>query len=364
MYSSRIILISLLFFGFVNNFRFQFLRIPSILIWVFLPTIYIFFSKKHQYINKSLVRNYLIPYFILTIILFFPIIYNINDFELELNGASVEKITAFLTPFASTTFILLASISDSESNHHNKSISIGVNLILLFFIFEAFYRYFVAPDLFLNYFDRHSAKTIGLLSTTNVNGQVLTLLFVSVLIVPFKRKILILIIISILLITSMARSAIVALLIGLLLFLISRSNFILKSIFVGLGVIIFSYLFIDLGLSKDGSLLSKIEFISATKHIIKQSELSQLVFGYGMSYESITNTLGVQGWSPHLPILKAFLYYGIFGLFYHIGTMYILYRFNKKILIPIISFFILSLAGAPLFFPGLLSTLIILNKNE
>lgn len=364
MSASRIILILLLFFGFVNNFRFQFLRIPCILIWVLVPTIYIFFTKKYHYINKKLVYSYIIPYFVLTIILLFPIIYNINDFKLEFSGASVEKITAFLTPFACTSFILLSSISKSESNYHNKSISIGVILILMFFIFEALYRYFVAPDLFLNYFNRHPAKTIGLLSTTNVNGQVLTLLFISILIVPFKRKILILTIIFILLITSMARSAMAALLIGLLLFLISKSNFIIKSIFIVLGVFIFSYLLFDVGLSKDGSLLSKIEFISATKSIVEESGLSQLIFGYGMSYKSIINTLGVQGWSPHLPILKAFLYYGVFGFIYYIGTMYLLYRFNKKILLPLISFSILSLAGAPLFFPGLLSTLIILNKNE
>lgn len=361
MYASRVILIILIVLGLVNNFRFQFLRIPSILIWALIPTFYIFISKNYRNINKSLLINYVVPYFLLTIILFFPILYNINDFELEFSGSSVEKITAFLTPFSCVTFVMLSGVS---VNKFNKSIDIGVWLIIGFFLFEALYRYSVAPELFLNYFKRHPAKTIGLLSTTNVNGQVLTLLFVSLLVIPFKKKFLALSIILILLITSMARSAIVSLLIVWFIYLISKSNFIFKVILTTIAFFISVYLLFDIGLSTDGSLLSKIEFISATKTIIENSDLTQLVFGYGMSYQSITNTLGVQGWSPHLPVLKAFLYYGIFGVIYYLGTIYLLYRFNNKILLPMIAYLILSLAGAPLFFPGLLSILIIISKNE
>jgi hypothetical protein len=364
MYASRIILIILIVLGLVNNFRFQFLRIPSILIWALIPAFYIFISKNYRNINKSLLINYVVPYFLLTIILFFPILYNINGFELELSGSSVEKITAFLTPFSCVTFVMLSGVSVNKFKNFNRSIDIGVWLIIGFFLFEALYRYSVAPELFLNYFKRHPAKTIGLLSTTNVNGQVLTLLFVSLLVIPFKKKFLALSIILILLITSMARSAIVSLLIVWLMFLIYKSNFIFKVILTTVAFFISGYLLFDIGMATDGSLLSKIEFISATKTIIDNSDLIQLVFGYGMSYQSITNTLGVQGWSPHLPILKAFLYYGIFGVIYYIGTIFLLYRFNNKILLPMIAYLILSLAGAPLFFPGLLSILIIISKNE
>ena len=172
MYVSRIILIILIVLGLVNNFRFQFLRIPSILIWALIPTIYIFVSN-NKYINRSLLINYLVTYFLLTIILFIPILYNINDFEIELSGSSVEKITAFLTPFSCVTFVILSGVPVNKFKNFNRSIDIGIWLIIGLFLFEALYRYSVAPELFLNYFNRHPAKTIGLLSTTNVNGHML-----------------------------------------------------------------------------------------------------------------------------------------------------------------------------------------------
>jgi hypothetical protein len=171
-------------------------------------------------------------------------------------------------------------------------------------------------------------------------------------------------IILILLITSMARAAIVSLIIVWIIYLISRSNYLFKAIFIVSGVFLLSFVFYDFGLINDGSFLSKIEFISATRLIIENSSLTQLFFGFGMSYESITSVLGVQGWSPHIPFLKAFLYYGFFGLVYYIGTIYLIYKFNNKILLPMTAYLILSLAGAPIFFPGLLSNLIIISKNE
>jgi hypothetical protein len=110
----------------------------------------------------------------------------------------------------------------------------------------------------------------------------------------------------------------------------------------------------------DGSLLSKILFLESVYNILTSASWSEWLFGFGASYEVIVARVDVDGLSPHIPFLKAILYFGLIGLLLYLIThIYVIYK-DKDMTIPVIVFFILSLAGSPIFWPTLSVGLIVL----
>lgn len=351
MNKREIVYLILVVLGLCFNFQNSSIRIVLMLFWASLPFLIIIGSSSMKIEKRTL--NYFYQLFFITCCLFFPFFYNSSSFELELSGASVEKLTPFIG-FMTLPYFFIISNSANYPTIHSRNLSIW--LVVLFFLFEATYRYLKGPELFMNYFDRHAAKTIGLLATTNVNGQSLSVLFSCVLVINIKHKVKLLIVIFLLLLSAMARAAIIAVILTTGLYLLANSKAIYRIIALSFSFVITTFFILDpLNLSSDGSLLSKLEFITSTIAILKDADLAEIVFGFGLNYESITNTLGVKGWSPHLPILKGFLYYGIFGITYFVLSNLLIYRLNTKIFFPLLTYLILSFAGAPLFWPGLFS---------
>lgn len=363
----ELIYILIVIFGLCYNFQSTAIRLAIISLWMAMPLILLMYNQDNK-IGKKALKHYGLL-ILTTLFLFIPILYNLGSFELELSGPTVEKLSPFIGIFTLPYFYL---VSKSPRTINQKIIEYSVWTIIIFFFFEAIYRYIADPGLFLNYSNRHPAKTLGLLATTNVNGQSLSVLFSCLLVINMKHKHIILFTIFLLLISAMARSAIIAVIISTILYILSNT----KNIFIRYSSIttisISLYLIIDsLNLLQDGSFLSKIEFINSTILLIENASINQLIFGFGQNYELITKTLGVQAglgaqaWSPHIPILKGLLYFGFIGIFYYVTHIYLIYKLNKKIYFPLITFLILSFSGAPLFWPGLFSmSLITLNSSK
>lgn len=362
MNKTNIVYLILVVVGLCYNFQNSSIRLVLMLSWAVIPFFTILSSSSTKIEKRTL--NYYYQLFFLTCCLFFSFFYNSSSFELELSGASVEKLTPFIG-FMTLPYFFIISNSANYQTSHLRDLSIW--LVILFFLFEASYRYIRGPELFMNYFNRHSAKTIGLLSTTNVNGQSLSVLFSCILVINIKHKVKLLTVIFLLLLSTMARAAIIAVILTTIIYLLVNSKAIYRIIALGFSLVITMFFILDpLNLLTDGSFLSKLEFITSTTTILNNADLAEVIFGFGLNYESITNTLGVKGWSPHLPILKGFLYYGIFGVIYFILSNLLIYRLNTKIFFPLSTYLILSFAGAPLFWPGLfsISLITLITKDD
>lgn len=337
--------------GLLANFRFTALRIIAILFWIAIPIILLF--RKQRIDNNNYLQFTLLTFF--TVLLTFPFLLNSNSLSLNLTGPAVELFTPFLAPFG------ILYMGQKKTNFDSHKV---IKLIVVLLVLEAAYRFIVAPDLFLNYFNRQQAKTIGWFSTTNVNGQILaSLFFVIWQEKDFKNRKLFLITVILLLITAMARAATVSVMITFLMIYLfnNRVNFWLLI----LGFLVITFFVIDpLNLGQDGSFLSKIEFITTTIEIIKSSSFTQIIFGYGLNFDSITSILGVNGWSPHIPFLKAYMYFGLIGLmFYVFHISQLVFLGSRNFLAPLLTYLILGMAGAPIFWPGLIS-LNILTRLE
>jgi len=161
---------------------------------------------------------------------------------------------------------------------------------------------------------------------------------------------------SVTLISSMARAAIIAQAFTYMLISFFRSSYIFKLL------IVFSLLFFvvvliyinPLGILNDGSALSKIAFFSSAIRVGSQADHINLFFGFGASFSEIVKVVGVNGWSPHVPLLKAFFYYGLSGLVLYVMFILSILKLYKGMAFIVIVFFVCGLAGAPIYFPTLI----------
>ena len=152
----------------------------------------------------------------------------------------------------------------------------------------------------------------------------------------------------------MARAAIVAYVFVLLLYAIFRSNFFVKLFFITISVFLFIMLAIynPQNILNDGSLLSKIDFLNQTLVLAANADMTELMFGYGASFNSVATVLNVNGWSPHLPFLKAFFYFGIWGFILYIFSLIVpLYVIGSQFMWPLLVNQIAALAGGPMYSP-------------
>tara|TARA_B100000989_G_C19504372_1_gene455803 strand:- start:560 stop:1687 length:1128 start_codon:yes stop_codon:yes gene_type:complete len=289
----------------------------------------------------------------------FSLLLKPSSLNFSIEGSKVEAYTVFLFP------VFFGILSNYLKIEVNKVLTLAVWSIIFLLILDVTFRYMAEPNCFMNYQCRYYAKTVGLISTTNVTGACVVVLILSLLDKNFKFKKIALSILTFVLITTIARAAILAFLavLGVRFFLKSK-NFFLKVIITAfpLSILIFSITYFNL--LYDGSFLTKIDFFINTQAIMLNADMFNLLFGFGSSFESIIDILGFQVWSPHIPFLKTFLYYGLIGLFLSLIPLFYMLFLERKFFYPFLAYFIISLAGAPIVFPALIGSFLILSSNS
>lgn len=353
-----LVLFVLIFFGLALNFRSTNLRIIAISFWILFPFIKFFSNNTLKMLSGSYIRYLMV--LTITLLLFLPVMFNYNTLRISLNGAQVELLTPFLAFFTWPYFLF----SKRELSYNSKYVEAIIWTVILFFLFESFYRVLSNFSLGLSYENRFFFKINGFMTTTNVIGQSFAILLASVLVTNYRRRKLMIFFCVLILFLSFSRTAIIASIFIFFLHLyitkIRPLGKIIIITFLLYGTIIgFEYF----SILSDGSFLSKIEFLKRSKNLLLESDIFEVLFGFGLDYDLIVTKFGIEGFSPHLPLIKAFMYYGIFGiLFYSYLALILVYR-NKIMVLPVISFILISMAGAPIFSPALFASYLITRCN-
>ena len=340
------------------NSTHTFVRLFCVLYFTAYPFFLLFLVKK-LFVYK---RQFLLFFFSFLWFFYFIIwfVINIKNISFDLSGPNVEMFTPIL--FMVNVFAL-PIINNLRSDFIKSSVFYFINFYVLFLLIECFLRYILEPVCFLNYSCRFEAKTVGYFSTTNALATSLIVVLTSLIISKANhlRKLFFYLI----LFTSMARAAIISQVLNHLYYIIINSSRKLKYFLLLLILFsISSLMYLDpLGLMSDGSLLSKLDFINSAYNRVYNSSLEQLTFGYGSNFQSIVAVVGVNDWSPHLPFLKAFFYFGFIGLFLYFFSFISILYLEKKIWVVCLTYFICSLAGAPIYFPTFLVSYVILRYS-
>lgn len=341
------------------NAQFSKLRLALVLLFAILPIIILF----TQGVVKSVKSTRPLIYMSLLWTLYLSIwsFSNFDDLlQGSLDGANVEMLTPFL--YASSIY-MISVIYKYDLTRLRKVIFQFLIIYSLFLIFDVIYRIILEPVCFMNYSCRWQAKTVGYYSTTNALATSLVVILLSLYQVT-KKYYFVKTVLTIVLVTTMARAAIITYIFCRL--LQKYGEYSLKARLALLFISVnFSAIFIYLDpllLLHDGSFLSKIAFISASFSLFQNSELYQILFGFGALFEQITTALGVNGWSPHIPILKSFMYFGLVGVILYCCTILAIMKISKELLIPTIGYLIIGLAGAPIFFPTFLAVYAIIRS--
>lgn len=364
---NTLLLISLLS-GALYNFDNSIVRLVVLSLWIGFPIIILGFLNKKNICYKTLhsIKIEILIAIVLYIGLFSCWLYSSDTLVIGFSGATGEMITPFLYFFHIILISIVLIMIDNGYIKSNILYNFYVFFIIILFI-DMLLRYFQDPSLFMNYNERFSAKNTGLFVNTNVLGQSIAFMIVIAELVNMKNKRIIQIILLLILFTTMARSAIIALFAVYIFSLLWKQRMLYKiiAIFIGcINIFVVYFLFNSLNLSSDGSFLSKIEFVNNTILLIEKGRISNILFGFGASFDVIVEKLNVGEYSPHLSILKAFLYYGLIGVLFFVTVLYRIYHLNKKMLFPIITFLIFGLAGAPIYWPTLTVGLSILLIND
>ena len=170
----------------------------------------------------------------------------------------------------------------------------------------------------------------------------------------------------IVLFTTMARSAIVSVIFVYSVQYLLKSFGLIKKIISIIILTIVALLFIidPLDLKNDGSLWSKIAFLERMYTLIINGDLIDIIFGYAASLKGVISVLNIDGNSPHVALVKTFLYYGLIGVSIWFLTLFYFIKSNKKLLYPMITYFLFSLAGAPIYWPTLSVGLLLIMIYE
>ena len=333
----------------VYNSQIPILRLFYVFMFSISPILLCFQFKMNITKNQF---NYLILW---TILCFIYVIYsllsifvNSNSLSISITGPAAEFLTPFLILSSPFIYLILASASKQVLSN---SVQIFIYLLVFYLLLDLIVRIMLEPNCFMNYSCRQQAKTVGLFSTTNVIGTFILYIFLAL--ERFKTPLLKLFLI-IILFTAMARASIVTLLFILMIRPIFQSSILIKfiSIFFLISSSFFIYLWNPLGIFNDGSLLSKFDFLSSAITSVKNANLTELVFGFGASFDRITEVVSVQGYSPHAPYLKAYFYFGLTGLFLYLAlNIFFLVKNFSFFFIIILASFINGFAGAPIYNP-------------
>lgn len=336
------------------NFQNTYLRLIFITLWAFVSIYIALAPTKKLSFNFMIVSLFYTSYFLMVFVL------RSSDLGLSISGAQVEMLTVFLFP---VYFLIFGNYNNIDSF---TIINKVIWALLILFLIDVGFRYYLDPHCFMNYQCRYAAKTIGFFSTTNVTGACIVLLILTIIQinVSFKKSAITLLVL--ILISTMARAAIAGLFVGVLYHLATnyRNSKFFVFCFSLIIMYIFIYLIINLNVFQDGSLLSKLEFIQNTNLVLKSADVLQILFGFGSSYASIVEVLGVNNWSPHIPFLKAFLYFGIVGVAMYLFPILWMIKLDRKMITVVVGYGCFSLAGAPIVFPALVGSLLILKAKK
>ena len=331
-------------------------RIFFILYSVAYPTLYLL-SNSSLVVKKEFLWVMGFSFF-WTLYFSFWFFLNINSISFDLSGPNVEMFTPFLYLTNIFSFIMLSRLSNFFLKDSLKTF---LKIYCLFLIIDCIYRYFVEPNCFLNYSCRFEAKTVGFHSTTNALGLSLIVIISSLLYVNAKSFYKI--VLPALLISTMARAAIVAQLVGYGVKTYLNRGLILKFFFIFLSLVLFYYIYLinPFDIFSDGSFLTKIDFFNSALNILPHSNTRQLLLGYGSNFKEVTEIVGVDGFSPHAPMLKAFFYFGFIGVFLYFASLLSYISLAPGMWFVAMVFLICSIAGAPIYFPTLIPAFLILR---
>lgn len=335
-------------------------RLVMILLLVLLPAI-LFLSRSRYKVQKHIVHYMFVSalwvgYFI------FWFIYNLLDFDFNFSGPNVEMMTPFL--YLSTLYAL-PMLANYDLARLRWSVKRFLQLYVGLLVLDVFARLALEPSCFMNYSCRFAAKTVGYFSTTNALATSLVVVILAG-IIAYVLNLRTKGILGFVLLSSMARASIVAAIIAYAGYrVLSASKLVRLFLFISFGFFFLVIAVVDpLNFRGDGSLLSKVDFFLAAYSLFTTGSVESMVLGFGANFESVTETLGVNGWSPHVPMLKAFLYFGVIGFVLHLYSLYAAAKLHRFMIIPVFSFFVLGLAGAPLFFPTFLVAYAILRLAQ
>jgi hypothetical protein len=360
MKTKEILLFITLISGTIYNFDNAILRMLWILLWAFLPIMGLMFSHQYKIPKK---QSYNIPMVLFIILLLLvTFLKNINSLEFGFSGSQVEKMTPFLFIFHMFTLYYFYQFKKFNINFITYFFIAIVSIIIL----DMIIRYMQSPNLFLNYHHRQSAKNLGFFNNTNIEGAFIAFLLVVSWQIKFQFQKFLQFLMFIVLITTMARAAIVSVMFiyGLQKFMTSFKG-IKKIISIFLLILLIILIIIDpLDFQHDGSLWSKIYFLERSYELIINGNLKDIIFGYSASLQGVIAVLDVDGHSPHVAIVKSFLYYGLIGILIWFYILYYFIKNNKKMKFPIYNYILFSLAGAPIYWPTLSVGLIIIMIYE
>jgi len=294
---------------------------------------------------------------------FLSVLLNVDTFSLSLSGPQGEIFAAIV----GISFVFyLALVQDLRGRGLDYRYLLKSFLILYTAILLAdiAVRYIEAPSCFLNYFCRKEAKTVGFFNTTNVTGvNVATILMTVIVTRQVAASKLIFVLLHFVLLSTMARAAIVSYVVVVLIYLTFSAHLLIRLfVCIVLLVAVFYIAIVNpYNILNDGSLLSKFDFLSRSLEIARGASLYQLLFGFGASFDSVARILNVSGWSPHIPFLKAFFYFGLPGFaIYFFSIAVTLYVGGTRFIWPLLVNQIAAMAGGPMYSPTLTCALVIL----
>ena len=356
----ELLLFVILLSGTIYNFDNPYMRLIWIFLWIFLPIVGLYFSNQKKIPIKEK-KDFLFALSII-LLLMFTFFKNMNSLDFGISGSQSEKMTPFLF-----VFHVVALYYFYQVGSFNKNFIYKFYLFILFIIImDMLIRYVDNPGLFLNYHHRQSAKNLGFFNNTNIEGAFIAFLLVVSWQIKYKYQKLIEWLMFVVLITTMARSAILSVIaVYIFQYMFNNPSLYKKIISLLVALVFIVFLVIDpLDLKNDGSLWSKIEFLQRMWYLIENGSLMDNIFGYSASLKGVIAVLDIDGHSPHVSIVKSFLYYGLIGVSIWFLTLYYFVKSNSKMFLPILNYFLFSLAGAPIFWPTLSVGLIIILIYE
>jgi hypothetical protein len=287
----------------------------------------------------------------------YKLMYGFNFSNLDATTTAFEGISIafllFVTPFFRAELMLI--------NKHRWPVVADV-LTLTYFVLllDLIIRIYIHGIWqFFNLTEYTIAKELGLFPTSNISGGLAFVLFCYSLNTKgfyswrsFTALIL--------LFGSLSRVSIFAtfLVIAHHIYFIEPRHFLkfsLRSFLVLLAIILFSPVH-DYFMS-DGSFISKIDLISSgVTKFVGLTDFEILLLGFPLDSFLVADFLDVEGWSPHLSFLKAFLYYGLLGIILWMFSHYYIWQ-KSHLKTVVVGGLVMGLAGLPILWPPLLLTL-------
>lgn len=104
----------------------------------------------------------------------------------------------------------------------------------------------------------------------------------------------------------------------------------------------------------DGSFLSKINFMSISMRAVGSAPVDVMIFGDKLSYDYIIQSYSYNGWSLHLAVLKAFWYFGIFGIAFYVLLNIGLMSLSLRAACCALAYIFMGISGFAIFNPVML----------